>query len=428
MVLLSHRTTVDVLLVSLERDFREIRELIRAAGYTIVGEILQRRPEAHPRFFVGPGKLKEVGAAVASRKVGAVVLNGELKPSQHYALERELGVECFDRVRVILEIFTQRAHSREAQLQVELARLKYQIPFLREWIHRAEVGERPGFMAGGEYRVDAYYDTVKRRIKKIGDDLELIRRERGERRTTRRRRGFHLVAIAGYTNAGKTSLLNALSGERVAVEDRMFTTLSTTTRRLTPDEGRILITDTVGFIDQVPVWLIEAFQATLEEVYDADLVLLVVDGSDPLEEVGRKLEAAARIILPRAERRRILGVVNKVDHLEASGRDVPASAFSDSAFRCAPIFVSALKGEGLQRLVEAVRSWFFPPLDLRVTVPPGEEAMRHLHWLHQNTEVKTVEYGERVVVTLRCDRGLADIITGRGLTVEPLAAPLTSGA
>ncbi len=414
--------------MSLGQDLREIRELVRAAGYNIAGEVLQRRPEAHPRFFVGPGKLKDLRTQVAAAGVQAVVFHGELKPSQHYTLERELGVECFDRVRVILEIFTQRAHSREAQLQVELARLKYQIPFLREWIHRAEVGERPGFMAGGEYRVDAYYDTVKRRIKKISDELELIRRERGERRTTRRRRGFHLVAIAGYTNAGKSSLLNALSGERVTVEDRMFTTLSTTTRRLTPEEGRILISDTVGFVDEVPVWLIEAFQASLEEVYDADLVLLVVDGSDHLDEVERKLEVAARIILPRTERRRVLGVVNKVDRMTPDSRALAASTFQESAFRCAPLFVSAATGEGLPALVEGVRSWFFPPVDLRVAIPPGPEAMRHLHWLHENTEVAAVDYGDETRVTLRCDRGLVDIIRGRGLAVVVLGEPITSGS
>jgi GTP-binding protein HflX len=419
---------VDVLLVSLREDVGEIQELIGAAGYHLAGEILQRRGQVHPRYFVGKGKLEEVKAFLERSPVGAVVFNGELKPSQHYALERELGAECFDRVRVILEIFTQRAHSREAKLQVELARLKYQIPFLREWIHQAEVGERPGFMAGGEYRVDAYYDTVKRRIKKISDDLEQIRREREARRAHRRRKGFHLVSLAGYTNAGKSSLLNALSGEHVLVEDRMFTTLSTTTRRLAGGEERILLTDTVGFIDAVPVWLIEAFRATLEEVYQADLILLVVDGSDPFEELERKLEVAARVMMPQVDRRRTLVAVSKLDLVPEERRPVLREILATSAFRQEGLWVSAVTGEGLAPLVQTVHSWFFPPVDLTVEIPLGDEAMRRLSWMHENAEVLTVEYSNPIRVSLRCDRGVQGILEGRGLRTRVLSPPPTPGS
>jgi GTP-binding protein HflX len=409
---------VDVLLVSLKPEVWEIRELIAAAGHRIVEEVWQRRGEAHPRYFVGSGKLLELKERVTGSGVGAVVFNGELKPSQHYALEKELGVECFDRVRVILEIFTQRAHSREAKLQVELARLKYQIPFLREWIHQAEVGERPGFMAGGEYRVDAYYETVKRRMKKINDELLQIRGERGARRGHRRRLGFRLVALAGYTNAGKSSLLNALSGERVEVENQMFTTLSTTTRRLGQGEGRILLTDTVGFIDEVPVWLIEAFQATLEEVYDADLVLLVVDASDPLDEMERKLEVAARVMMPKVERKRILAVANKVDLITEERREDVRKILQGSDLRLPPTFVSAPSGSGLRELVEAVRTWFFPPLEVVVRLPPGGDAMALISWLHENSEVLSTEYGEVTTLRIRCDRGVKGILEGRDVDLE----------
>ncbi len=419
---------MDVLLVSLREDVGEIRKLIGAAGYHLAGEILQRRGQVHPRYFVGKGKLEEVKAFLEHSPVGAVVFNGELKPSQHYTLERELRAECFDRVRVILEIFTQRAHSREAKLQVELARLKYQIPFLREWIHQAEVGERPGFMAGGEYRVEAYYDTVKRRIKKISDDLDQIRREREARRAHRRRKGFHLVSLAGYTNAGKSSLLNALSGEHVLVEDRMFTTLSTTTRRLAGGEEKILLTDTVGFIDEVPVWLIEAFRATLEEVYQADLILLVVDGSDSFEEMERKLEVAARVMMPQVDRRRTLVAVSKVDLVPEERRPVLREILATSAFRQEGLWVSALTGGGLAPLVQTVHSWFFPPVDLTVEIPLGEEAMRHLSWMHENAEVLAVEYSDPIRVSLRCDRGVQGILEGRGLRTRVLSLPPTPGS
>src|SRR2546428_2162181 len=243
---------LDVLLVSLTADVGEISALLASAGHRIVDTIVQRRDRPDSRTFVGRGKLEEVQARVDAGGIDAVVFNGELRPTMHYQLERDLGVECYDRLRVLLELFAQRASSREGKLQVELALIQYEVPLLREWIHEADVGERPGFMAGGELRVDAYYETVKRRIKKIRDELEAIRRERAVRRSVRKERGYHLVALAGYANAGKSSLLNVLADERVLVDDRMFSTLATTTRSLTGTRKRILLTDTIGFVDGVP--------------------------------------------------------------------------------------------------------------------------------------------------------------------------------
>src|SRR5881409_3324122 len=169
---------LDVLLVSLTADVGEISALLASAGHRILETIVQRRDRPDARTFVGRGKLEEIQARVDAGGIAAVVFNGELRPTMHYQLERDLGVECYDRLRVLLELFAQRASSREGKLQVELALLQYEVPLLREWIHEADVGERPGFMAGGELRVDAYYETVKRRIKKIRDELEAIRRER----------------------------------------------------------------------------------------------------------------------------------------------------------------------------------------------------------------------------------------------------------
>ena len=158
---------MDVLLVTLTDDTTEIEALLESAGHRIVERLLQRRDRADPRTFVGRGKHTELKERVERVVPDVVVFNGELRPTQHYHLERALGVECYDRLRVILEIFGQRAQSKEAKLQVELALLQYEVPLLREWIHEGDVGERPGFLAGGEYRVDAYYETVKRRMRKI---------------------------------------------------------------------------------------------------------------------------------------------------------------------------------------------------------------------------------------------------------------------
>ncbi len=269
---------LDVLLVTLDPETDEICALLASAGHRVVETILQRRDRPDPRTFVGRGKLEELKKRVEATDVDVVVFNGELRASMHHVLERELHVECYDRLRVLLELFAQRAWTRDGKLQVELALLQYEVPLLREWIHEADIGERPGFMAGGEQRVDAYYETVKRRIKKIRDELGRIRREREVRRTLRKDRGYHLVALAGYANAGKTSLLNALTDEHLLVDDRMFSTLATTTRSLARTRKRILLTDTIGFVDGVPFWMVEAFHATLEEILQADLVLLLVDG------------------------------------------------------------------------------------------------------------------------------------------------------
>src|SRR3989454_830249 len=186
---------LDVLLVSLTADVGEISALLASAGHRILETIVQRRDHPDSRTFVGRGKLEEIQARVDAGGIAAVVFNGELRPTMHYQLERDLGVECYDRLRVLLELFAQRASSREGKLQVELALLQYEVPLLREWIHEGDVGERPGFMAGGELRVEAYYETVKRRIKKIRDELEAIRRERAVRRSGRKERGYHLVLL-----------------------------------------------------------------------------------------------------------------------------------------------------------------------------------------------------------------------------------------
>ena len=306
---------MDVLLVSLHPDVTEISALLASAGHRIVGTVVQRRDRPESRTFIGRGKLSELRERLASERVDAVVFNGELRPTMHHLLERELRVECYDRLRVLLELFAQRAASREGKLQVELALLQYEVPLLREWIHETDVGERPGFMAGGELRVEAYYATVKRRIKKIRDELETIRRDREVRRTLRKDRGYHLVALAGYANAGKSSLLNVLADEHVLVEDRMFSTLATTTRSLTKTRKRILLTDTIGFIDALPFWMVEAFRATLEEILYAELVLLLVDVADPDDEIRRKVRLAARTLSPNVSAERVLPVLTKADRL-----------------------------------------------------------------------------------------------------------------
>lgn len=394
---------MDVLLVSLSDDVEEIARLLESAGHRIVDMIVQRRDRPEPRLFVGRGKLGEIKERLERGDVDVAVFNGELRPTMHYHLERELEVECYDRLRVLLEIFAQRAATRDAKLQVELALLQYEVPLLREWIHEADIGERPGFMAGGEQRVDAYYETVKRRIKKIRDDLDTIRRERDLRRQQRKERGYHLVALAGYANAGKSSLLNVLTGEHVLVEERMFSTLSTTTRNLLGTRKRILLTDTVGFVDAVPFWLIEAFNATLEEIFEADLILLLVDASDSEEEIRRKVRLAARTLLPKVFVENILPVLAKADTLSEGELGFKGKVLADSEFHRTPMAVSATTGRGLDALRDTILATFAYPLEVHLVLPQGPESEVRLHWLHEHTDVLSVVHGpERIEAVVRC--------------------------
>lgn len=413
--------TLDVLLVSLNPNLAEMRALLASAGHRIVDTILQRRGGPDPQTFVGRGKLAEIQERVRRGDVHIVVFNGELRPTMHYHLERDLGVECYDRLRVLLELFAQRAATREAKLQVELALLQYEVPFLREWIHEADIGERPGFMAGGEQRVDAYYETVKRRIKKIRDDLDTIRRERAMRRALRKDRGHHLVALAGYANAGKSSLLNVLTGEHVLVEDRMFSTLSTTTRALPPARKRILLTDTVGLVDGVPFWMVEAFNATLEEIFEADLILLLVDASDPESEILRKVRLAARTLLPRVGEGSVLPVLTKVDALDDEEVRERVQVLGDSEFHRAPLAISVRTGRGLDGLRAAILSSFIHPLEFHLILSQDGESGKKLHWLHEHADVvSAVHRADWIEVVARCrprDRAVVEAL-GRVVLVK----------
>lgn len=401
-----------VVLVSLDDDLDEIRALLNSAGLHAVSELVQHRRGPNPRFFLGSGKIAELKRLVVELKVGAVIFNGELTPAQHFNLERELRVVCKDRIKVILDVFAQRAHSKEAKLQVELALLQYELPVLREWIHRASMGERPGFMAGGEYRVDVYHDTVKRRINRVKREIEHVRGERRQRRKRRRESGFGLVSLAGYANAGKSSLLNRLSGESVLVDERMFSTLSTTTRRLDGLARRLLITDTVGFVDRVPLWLVRAFDASFEEVVEADVVLLVLDASDSSSELQRKLRVASRLLTAKADTSKVLPVLNKVDLLSPAETSLRVQIVKEYGFPNVPVTVSALTGEGVGNLASRLLEFFHLPVQLTVLIQNMSSSQgKILNWIYEHASVLRTDHNDGgAVVTLRCTKQHADFL------------------
>jgi len=307
----------DVVIISLEPDTKEMEELARSMNYSVRRTFVQKRPSPDPRFFIGSGKVDEIKQFLTTpdgKNVKIATFNSPLKPTQIFHLQNALGLTVYDRTRLILEIFSNRARSQEAKLQVELAKLEYEIPLVKEFIHRSKTGEHPGYMAGGEYPVNTYYDMITKHIKRIKEKLRTVKKDRGERRKHRRDEGFFLISIAGYTNAGKSQLLKALTKEDVIIDDRFFSTLFTITRR---GEGKLggafLFSDTVGFIRDLPPWLIEAFNSTLEEIHLSDIIFLVVDISEYEEVIVQKVVTSYKFLQYQDSVPSIILVLNKKD-------------------------------------------------------------------------------------------------------------------
>lgn len=328
-----------------------------------------------------------------------VVVDAALKPPQLFGIEDVVKAEVWDRIRVILEIFQQKAQVKEARLQVELARLRYELPFVHEALHRTLTGEHPGFMGGGELPMRTYETHLKRRTKKIQDELGNVRKERAQRRAGRRKSGFQLVAIAGYTNSGKTSLLNALCGSEAYVEDLYFSTLQTTTRRLRDGllagrPSRLLFTDTVGLIRDLPPWLIDAFGSTLEEIVASDVVLLAVDMSEEAAVVRAKLETAWSLLDQlHAPKLRII-VFNKADLLSEGDRHDLLTTLSLSSYYPTTklILTSTNTREGLEELVRVLLDETSQTHRLRIRLDataPGHLAFES--WLRDHSDVERIK-------------------------------------
>lgn len=341
-------------MLTLDPDLDELKALLDTLNIAVIGEFVQRLRHPHRTSFLGPGKIEEVKSGIKDLEADVVVVNGILRPAQHHFLEMTFQRECIDRPGVILRIFASHAHSPEATAQVTLARLRYELPFLREWIHKAKSGDRPGFLSGGAYATDVYYEYAKTQARRIEQGLKDLTARREIARSKRREKGFLLVSLAGHTNVGKSALLNALSGAQVEVDNRMFSTLSTTTRRLTDQESLVLLTDTVGFLKDLPPDLLDAFNSTLEEIFQADLVLLVLDVSEEWKVVKEKLKSSFDILLPSVEPSRIVLVGNKVDLLLPSSAQHIASLVRNQHPGHDLFLVSAKTGTGLDGLKQRI--------------------------------------------------------------------------
>ncbi len=297
-----------------EDSLAELEQLARSAGARVAGTILQERDRFEPRYLIGKGKAEEIRGRC--HQVDVVILDEELSGSQQRNLEQLLGRRVVDRTGLILDIFAQRAHTREGKLQVELAQLDYLLPRLAgAWTHLERLGGGIGTRGPGETQLESDRRRIKTRMAKIRRDLDQVRRHRAVLRRPRQKIPFPIVALVGYTNAGKSSLMNALTHAGVPVRDQLFATLDPTLRRLSlPGERVALLSDTVGFIRKIPHQLVAAFQATLEEVQEADLLLHVVDVSHPHAQAQQTAVEEVLGELGLADRPTVL-VYNKVDRL-----------------------------------------------------------------------------------------------------------------
>ena len=360
---------------TVEESLDELKQLAHTAGAVTVCTVTQHRDTPHPATLLGIGKLHEIKNIVLEEEIDVAIFDSDLTGTQTTKIEKVLDVKVVDRTQLILDIFAQRAQTREGKLQVELAQLQYLLPRLagRGTVMRQQGGI--GIRGPGEQKLELDRRLIRSRINRLELDLESIRKHRGEQRKKRAAHNVKSVALVGYTNAGKSSLLNALTHAGVLVEDKLFATLDPRVRRCALPSGRtILLADTVGFVRNLPHTLVAAFRATLEEVNQANLLLLVLDASHPalydhIQAVQSVLEEIDAASIP------IIKVYNKIDLLP----DELQEKCRENADREGSIVISALQGKGLDALLEVVDNYMEPFYKrIQLTIPQSDA-----HWIHK---------------------------------------------
>jgi GTP-binding protein HflX len=375
-------------------DLSELGELLRTAGVAVVGEMVQRREQPHPNSYLGPGKVAEAKAQAKECDANLIACDDELTARQERNLEEALGLPVVDRTTVILDIFASHAGSAEGKLQVELAQLEYNMARMRGlWSHLERLGGGIGTRGPGETQIETDRRLARNRIAALRRRLEHVKGTRAVQRAERERAALPTVALVGYTNAGKSTLLNALTGAEVGVRDRLFHTLDPTTRTLRLSGRPHLLTDTVGFISKLPHQLIDAFAATLEETRRAELLVHVLDASAPeaQREVMRQAVEQTLEEIGVGERPRILAL-NKVDLLDEQAREELRFAHPDA------VLVSGADGEGLVVLGERIErdlAHTLRPLDLLVPYADGG-SLAELHELAGEVSREDTAEGVRV--------------------------------
>ncbi len=393
-----------------EVSLRELAALAETAGSQVLDGVLQRRPHPDPGTYLGSGKAGELAELVRDTGADTVIVDGDLAPSQRRALEDIVKVKVIDRTALILDIFAQHARSKEGKAQVELAQLEYLLPRLRGWGEsmsrqaggRVAGGEGIGSRGPGETKIELDRRRIRARMAKLRREIAEMRPARTTRRASRRRHGVPAVAVVGYTNAGKSSLLNRLTGAGVLVENALFATLDPTVRRTqTPDGRTYTLTDTVGFVRALPTQLVEAFRSTLEEVAESDLLLHVVDASHP--------DPEGQIATVRGVVREIDGTDQIPELLVLNKVDVADPDVVDRVLRREPgsVVISARTGAGLEELAERIALALPRPREVLEVVVPyarGDLVSR----VHDEGEIeREVHTAEGTALVARVDPGLA---------------------
>lgn len=398
-----HRGIKDALWDTTEQSMAELGELVKTAGGVVAGEMIQNRPDIESATYMGEGKLDELKMAAANLEADTVVFDDELSPVQMRNISDFLEVKVLDRSMLILDIFAMRARSGEGKLQVELAQLKYRLPRLRGFgAEMSRTGAGIGTRGPGETRLESDRRHIRRRIGALEEEIKELKKHRGLIRDRRKKDGVITAALVGYTNAGKSTLLNTLTNADVFAEDKLFATLDPTSRAITLDDNRrILLVDTVGFIRKLPHHLIEAFKSTLEEAVVADVLLHVIDASG--EEMDNQIAVVEQTLSDiGATGKPVIAVFNKCDKLD----EYPVTNLdSDKA-----VYISAKNGKNINQLIEAIAQTA-PGRKNRVSacIPYSEGAL--VSKLHETQKVISENYGEKgTVMELMVDASMYEKI------------------
>jgi GTPase len=390
-----------------ESSLDELKALAQAAGYIVVGTMEQTRPP-DARYQIGAGKVEELARMVDETGAEKIIFDNQLRTVQSYNLAKATKVEVIDRFQLILEIFTKRATTTEAQLQIQLAIVRNELKHAKEKVRLSKGSEQPGFMGLGAYEADVYRDAIKRQVQTILKKLEKVREKRVLQRERRTELGFLTVSLAGYTNAGKSSLFNALTEDTVVVNNALFTTLSTTTRMVEFSNRKFLLTDTVGFIDRLPLALIEAFNSTLEETIFSDLIILVVDINEPVETIEKK----NKVCLETIDRLGASGIptitaLNKIDKLTEAEQQQKLEALKDKVKN--PILLSAKCQTNLEGLRKNILRILENYVQAQFSVPLTGQAMPFISWVHQKAHIENETFtNETVEVSFESNPSIAE--------------------
>ena len=376
-------------------SLEELKRLAESAGYTVVAELEQtRKPDA--RYQIGAGKVEELAAMVKETGAEKILFDNPLKTVQSYNLAKATGIEVIDRFQLILEIFTKRATTTEAQLQIQLATLKNEIKHAKEKVRLSKRGEQPGFMGIGVYEADVYKEAIKRQVPTIQKKLKSVREKRVLHRERRTELGFRSISLAGYTNAGKSSLFNALAEATTRVDNALFTTLSTTTRLIEFSNRKFLLTDTVGFIDRLPLTLIEAFHSTLEETIFSDLIILVLDINEPIETIKKKNKTCQETIdRIGASGVSVITALNKIDRLTEAEANQKFEELKEETKN--PILISAKARTNLDLVRHEILRKLEGYIQASFSVPLTNATMSLVSWVHKGADVKETDYTETSV-------------------------------